>query len=217
MIGSVAAMSDGNVLAESELDPRQRSAQSLAPGLRSLLGRVGWRPDEVELVAVTSGPGSFTGLRVGVTTAKAFAYAVGAEVLGVDTLETIASRAPSDVPLLSAAVDAHRGQVVAQSFRRDADGWPCAAEGARLLDVDAWLGDLPPETVLTGPVLDKLADRVPDRVQLLDRQYWCPTAAAVARLAARLYSAGRRDDLWRLAPQYCRPSAAEEKWGMLGR
>jgi len=216
MTGSVAAMCDGNLLAELELNPQQRSAQSLAPAVRLLLRQVGWRPEEVDLVAVTSGPGSFTGLRVGVTTAKVFAYAVGAAILGVDTLETIAARAPGEVRALSAAVDAHRGEVVAQAFQRDAEGWPRPTGDAELLKVDAWLGGLPVGTVLTGPVLRKLIDRVPAHLTLLDPQYWSPTAAAVAGLAARLHAAGRRDDLWSLIPRYFRRSAAEEKWEQKG-
>ena len=217
MIGSVAALCDGNLLAELELNPQQRSAQSLAPGLRSLLGEVGWRPQDVDLVAVTSGPGSFTGLRVGVTTAKAFAYAAGTEILGVDTLETIAARAPGDVRVLSAAIDAHRGEVVAQSFQPDRDGCLQPTGDSKLVEVDAWLGTLPAGTVLTGPVLRKLAERVPAHLTVLDPQYWSPTAAAVARLAARLHAAGRRDDLWSLVPRYFRRSAAEEKWDEKGR
>ena len=216
MTGSVAAMCDDKLLAELELNPKQRSAQSLAPGLRALLDQVGWRAADVDLVAVTSGPGSFTGVRVGLTTSKVFAYAAGAEILGIDTLETIAARAPSEVTLLSAAIDAHRGEVVAQSFRRDARGRPEPTGDAELTGVDAWLESLAAGTVLTGPVLGKLADRLPAHLSVLDRQYWSPTAAAVARLAARDHAAGRRDDLWSLVPRYFRRSAAEEKWDEKG-
>ncbi|OHB85019.1 MAG: tRNA (adenosine(37)-N6)-threonylcarbamoyltransferase complex dimerization subunit type 1 TsaB, partial [Planctomycetes bacterium RBG_16_64_12] len=100
-VGSVAAMDDGNLLCELKLCPKQRSAQSLAPGIKMLLERVGWQPTDVDLVATTVGPGSFTGLRVGVTTAKSFAYGVQADILGVDTLEVIAAAAPAHVQTLS--------------------------------------------------------------------------------------------------------------------
>ncbi len=212
MIGTVAAMCDGKLLAEKELDPSQRSAQSLAPGLKSLLEEVAWLPSHVELVAVTAGPGSFTGLRVGMATAKVFAYAAGAEILGIDTLQAIARRAPEDIEGLSVAVDAQRGEVVARSFRRATDGWFEPVDRAGLVDADTWLTGLPPGTILSGPVLRKLADRVPNRVTMLDPQYWSPKAADVAGLAARDYAAGRRDDIYRLAPFYSRRSAAEEKW-----
>ena len=210
-IGSLAAMCDGKLLSELELSCRQRSAQSLAPGLRSLLDQVGWQPAEVELVAVTVGPGSFTGLRIGVATAKVFAYATKAEVLGVDTLETIAAAAPEEVRAIWAAVDAQRGEVVARLFQRGGDGWFRPAGDSQLVAVDDWLDGLAPGSVITGPVLRKIAGRVPDNITVLDPQYWPPKAATVARLAARLYAAGQRDDVWRLVPRYSRRSAAEEK------
>ena len=216
MVGSVAALCDGNLLAELELDRQQRTAQSLAPGLRTLLEKVGWRPDHVELVAVTIGPGSFTGLRIGVTTAKTFAYAVGAEVLGVDTLATIAAGAPEQIQALCAVVDAQRGEVVAGSFRRGQDGWLATDGEARLVAADAWLDGLAAGTIVSGPVLRKLADRLPENVRLLEEQYWAPKAAAVARLAEKHHAAGRRDDLWTLVPRYSRRSAAEEKWERRG-
>lgn len=211
-VGSVAAMADTNLLCELRLDPQKRSAQSLVPGIETLLDRVGWQPADLDLVATTIGPGSFTGLRVGVTTAKTLAYSVEADILGVDTLEVIAARAPCSVQILSVAVDAQRGQVVAQTFERGQDGWLRPTGPAGLIDVDAWLGSLAPGTCVAGPILRKMADRVPDGATLLDPQYWAPSAAAVARLAVRDYEAGRRDDVWSLVPRYSRRSAAEETW-----
>lgn len=212
LIGSVAALHDGKLLADIELDPSQRSAQSLAPGIRSVLGSVGWRPAEVDLVAVTIGPGSFTGLRVGVTTAKALAYAMEADILGIDTLETIAAGSPDDVSAVSVAVDAQRGEVVAGSFRRDPHGRFRPTSAAELVEVQTWLEGLAAGTVISGPVLRKLADRVPDHLTLPDPKYWRPKAAVVGRLADSDHAAGRRDDLWTLVPRYSRRSAAEEKW-----
>jgi tRNA threonylcarbamoyladenosine biosynthesis protein TsaB len=210
-LGTVAAMLDGNLLAELTLQHTQRSAQSLAPALLAVLKQVGWQPGDVQLVAATVGPGSFTGLRVGVTTAKVFAYAVGAEVLGVDTLETIAAVAPNDVAQLAVAVDAQRGQVAARRFARQSDGWFAPLGPQQLIDVESWLSELPADMAVSGPVLAKLADRLPPQVRQLDPCYWPPRASMAARLAARDYSLGRRDDLWKLVPHYCRRSAAEEK------
>jgi tRNA threonylcarbamoyladenosine biosynthesis protein TsaB len=216
-IGSVAAAIDDKLLLQLQLEPSQRSAQSLAPGLRNVLNQVGWRPADVELVAVTIGPGSFTGLRVGVGTAKTFAYAVGAEVLGVDTLEAIAAAAPPDVQSLAVAVDAQRGDIVGCLFRRGADGWLETAGPTELVNAEIWLSGLPAGTPLAGPVLRKLRDRLPAGLAALDPQYWGPMAGNVARLAARLHAAGRRDDIWGMVPRYSRPSAAEEKWRQQGK
>ena len=211
--GGVAAMADGKVLAELQLDPQQRSAQSLAPAIQALLRQIGWQPREIQLLAVAVGPGSFTGLRVGVATAKVFAYAVGAEVLGISTLEAIAAGTPDGVAAVSVAVDAQRGDVVAQPFRRGKAGWLEAEGDPALVPLDEWLARLPPGFAVSGPVLKKWTEPLPAGLTVLDQASWHPTAANVARLAYRDYQAGRRDDLWNLLPLYSRPSAAEEKWG----
>jgi tRNA threonylcarbamoyladenosine biosynthesis protein TsaB len=216
-LGSVAAMLDGNLLAELTLDATQRSAQSLAPAMLALLKQVGWQPGDVQLVATSIGPGSFTGLRVGATTAKVFAYAVGAEIMGVDTLETIAAAAPDDVSQLAVAIDAQRGQVAARSFTRRPDGWFAALGPQQLTNVDGWLEQLHSGIAVAGPVLVNLAGRLPSRVRMLDPRHWPPRASMVARLAERDYALGRRDDLWQLAPHYCRRSAAEEKRAEIGK
>ena len=209
--GSVAALEDGRLLAERELPSELRNAQSLAPGIRELFVQVGWRPADVQLVAVAVGPGSFTGLRVGVTTAKVLAYAAGAEAMGVITLEAIAERVPADIDSLWTIVDAHREQVFAGKFARGADGrfeWEGDTE---VLGIEAWLARLTSESRVSGPMLSKLLPRLPKGVEAVDQACWSPTAAAVGRLAARFHAVGRRDDLWTLAPLYFRASAAEEK------
>ena len=99
LAGSVALFHGDRLLVQRELDSTRRSAQTLAPALAELLAAAGLTPRDVRLVATTVGPGSFTGLRVGVTTAKTFAYAVGAEVLGLNTLEVIAAQTPSELHL----------------------------------------------------------------------------------------------------------------------
>ncbi|HBO44409.1 MAG TPA: tRNA (adenosine(37)-N6)-threonylcarbamoyltransferase complex dimerization subunit type 1 TsaB, partial [Planctomycetaceae bacterium] len=78
-VGTVALSEGDRLVVQRSLDAGQRSAQSLAPAVVQTLADAGWKPEDVELVAVTVGPGSFTGLRVGVTTAKTFAYGVGAQ------------------------------------------------------------------------------------------------------------------------------------------
>ena len=255
LTGTVAALEGDKVLLQNELNPGQRSAQSLAPALARLWQAVGWKPTEIELIAVALGPGSFTGLRVGVTTAKMLAYLARAQVLGVDTLETIAAQAMGEggeggevtgdrlqvigerlqvtgdrlqvtgerlqvagerlqgtgEGLISAAVDAQRGDVVARLFQRSA-GRLWAVGDAKLLPAPQWLAELPPGTWVTGPVLGKLAPQAPPQVSLVAAAHWRPTAATVGLLAARDFAAGRRDDPWRLLPIYSRRAAAEEKW-----
>lgn len=208
--GSVAALSDGAVLACLRLNSSQRGAQSLAPALSQLLGHAGWKPREVELVAVSVGPGSFTALRVGVTTAKTFAYAVGADVVAVDTLEAIATQAlASPGEMVAAAIDAQRGELYAAVYR-PLERWKLACvKPAAIVAADKWLAALAPGIVVAGPALDKLT--VSDGVRVAPPDTWWPIATTVGQLAVTKSAAGQRDDVWALVPRYLRQSAAEEK------
>jgi tRNA threonylcarbamoyladenosine biosynthesis protein TsaB len=210
-VDSVAALLDDHVLSQITLASAQRTARSLAPGMRDVLRLAGWQPRDVELVAVSAGPGSFTGLRLGVTTAKTFAYAAGAEVLGVNTLEVIAAQAPLDCFPLELAIDAQRGQFFAGSFARNQQGETTWDSTVRILDADAWLRELPRGIWVSGPVLGRIADRLPAHVRRVDAALWQPTAASVGLLAFGRYRAGERQDVFQLVPLYVRRSAAEEK------
>ncbi len=209
--GSLALLHQGVIEREIVLDPRSRSAQTLAPALDSLLKQTGWRPADIELVAVAVGPGSFTGLRVGVATAKTFAYVVGAEVVAVNTLEAIANQAPINSGRIWAVIDAQRQQVFAASFVRDGDNL-ISDEATRIVDNEHLLANLIVGDRVTGPGLRRLIQSLPDRVTAEAEEIWRPRAATVGQLGWRQYQAGQRDDIWRLAPQYFRRSAAEEKW-----
>ena len=160
----------------------------------------------VDLVAVTTGPGSFTGLRVGVATAKVFAYATKAEVLGISTLEVIAASAPPEIKKLSVAIDAQRGDVVAQEFQRGTAGELEPLGPDRLVPLADWLATMPPGIAVSGPVLKKWTEPFPAGIEVMPAELWQPTAANVAKLAYRDFCAGRRDDPWGLLPVYSRPS-----------
>src|SRR5215207_4396837 len=147
--GSVAALVDGLVQAELELDPTRRSAQTLVPGIAALLNQAGWKPHEVELVAVTTGPGSFTGLRIGVTTAKTFAYATGCQVLGVHSMLAIGWRVPSDAEHFSALIDAQRNEVFAADMSR-VDDQIVGEESTRIVLAEHWANGLAAGTTVTG-------------------------------------------------------------------
>jgi tRNA threonylcarbamoyladenosine biosynthesis protein TsaB len=215
-VPTVAGIEFGELVERKTLDPGKRSAQTLAPGMRAFLDEVGWKPASVDLVAVAVGPGSFTGIRVGVTTAKAFAYAAGAEVLGVSTLETIAFGCPDELTAVSIGVDAQRREVTAQLFRRDADGRLHSEGDSRLVPIEAWLSEIPLEAKLAGPILRKLPSERIESAPVVDSAYWGPTATSVGLLAYRKYAEGARNTLWDLLPVYSRASAAEEKLGKGG-
>src|SRR5205823_12731147 len=123
--GSVALLDGPRLLEERKLESERRSAQTLAPAIVELLHSAGVQPQQIRLVTTTTGPGSFTGLRVGITTAKTFAYAVGAEVMGISTLEAIVLGVPAgllaDQPReIQAVIDAQRKELFVGRFRVEA-------------------------------------------------------------------------------------------------
>jgi len=213
--GSVATLAgdlDGvKSLGQIALPETQRTAQSLAPTIQELLISTDWSPRKVSLVAVAVGPGSFTGLRIGVTTAKAFAYAIGAEVVGVDTLEAIATQTPEAESPLWTIIDAQRQELFAAKFETTGGNELRRVGETMILSQSAWLEGLQPGDRVTGPALKKLLGRLPAEVAVSREDLWQPMAHAVGEVAWRRYRAGERDDIWKLAPVYLRPSAAEEK------
>jgi len=217
--GSVAALwgeeNGAQPLQQIALGGDQRTAQALAPALHELLAQVDWSPQSVELVAVAVGPGSFTGLRIGVTTAKAFAYAVGAEIIGVNTLAVMAAQAmshesSSHAPLWT-ILDAQRQELFVARFVGDEHGGFPVDCDASIVAQDAWLVQLQSGDRVIGPPLRTLKSKLPDGVVAMPEELWQPMATAVGRVGWRAYQSGRRDDVWKLAPHYFRLSAAEEK------
>jgi tRNA threonylcarbamoyladenosine biosynthesis protein TsaB len=210
--GSVAALESGRLLAEKSLDPTRRSAQTLVPAIQQLLIELGWRPADVQLVAVATGPGSFAGLRIGVTTAKTFAYATGSQVLGIHTMLAIGWQVPPEIERFSAVVNAQRGEFFVADMVRVGRTALTGEQTTRIVTADTWLASLPTGSHVTGPGLVKWTGPLPEGVSAIARELWQPSAAAVGQLGHLAFESGQRSELLALAPQYFRRTAAEEQW-----
>ena len=216
--GSAAAL-DGDRIATRPLGAAGEHARLLAATLAEVAAELGWRPRDAELIAVVRGPGSFTGLRVGVATAKALAWATGARLVGVSGVEVVArlSHAAARWPEapIHVAYDAGRGEVFATTAlpaTTSPSGWD-AGPGS-IVPIADWIDSLAPGALVAGPVLDLeacsafLAGR-PD-LRLAPPGARAPTAAAAGALALLHAAAGRHADPFTLVPDYVRPSYAEE-------
>jgi tRNA threonylcarbamoyladenosine biosynthesis protein TsaB len=210
--GSVALCRDGALLEERDLSCEgQRHARTLVPELRNLLDGHSLAPQDVQSVAVSIGPGSFTGLRVGIVCAKTWVYATGARLISIDTLLAIAEQAGETAQRLQVVSDAQRNELFVGRFERTSAGAWIRDGEIRILPVDAWIKDLRADNVVTGPGLAKLAERLSDRCRVLPAENWLPFARTVARMGERAAQAGHSEDLWASEPRYLRKSAAEEK------
>jgi tRNA threonylcarbamoyladenosine biosynthesis protein TsaB len=214
-VGSIALLeADGGsarVLRDVLLPPGERTARSLLPSIDALLRDHAWRPADVELIATTTGPGSFTGLRIGVVAAKTLAYATGAKLVGVHTLAAIAAGAAAGAPRLWTVLDAQRQELFVASFETRRPIADQANPATEILGINAWLARLSPGDAVAGPTLAKFRDRIPEGVAVIDEAKWSPAAAATGQLAVELFHRGASVDPLALVPNYFRKSAAEEK------
>ncbi|MDR3197342.1 MAG: tRNA (adenosine(37)-N6)-threonylcarbamoyltransferase complex dimerization subunit type 1 TsaB [Planctomycetaceae bacterium] len=212
--GSVAILTGKDILAETQLPHEWRSSRTLAPAINSLFRETNIVPNNITVVAVVVGPGSFTGLRVGVTTAKIFAYAVGAEMVGVSTFDTIAemcSHFSNDY--LSIGVDAQRSEAVTALFKKTETGYKAVSQPKLIRVTDWWEQTEHLENVvLTGPALERWGGKAPKNVLLANEQFWFPKASAAGIIAAEQIDRQKiTENCWSLQPVYSRLSAAEEK------
>jgi tRNA threonylcarbamoyladenosine biosynthesis protein TsaB len=193
------------------LDKACRHTRDLAPSVAELLAQEGWRPRDVEAVIVSRGPGSYTGLRVGISSAKAFAYAVGCAVVAVETFGVIAAQATVDVTYLEVIADAQQDKIYVQSFERVAAGWQPHGPLAIRKFAD-WLAERDTAAAVSGPGLHRWEASLSPGILLVEASRRDPTPEALLAVGKGLYDGGRRDDLWVLEPLYLRASSAEEQW-----
>lgn len=208
----VALVEEGVVLAERAERTTSNHAGTL-PRLVDEVVRAGGRLDRADAIAVTIGPGSFTGLRIALSFAKGLAFAGGYRLIGVPTLDALALVAPPTPGRLCAALDARKREVYAAVYEREGEtfarlGEPLAIGAERLAAAIAgpctFIGDA---VESYGDVFQRV---IGSDVRLLPSAMYPPSAVAVARLAAaRLLVSPDGDDVTTLAPSYVRPPEAE--------
>lgn len=207
-IGSIALVSDGVLIAERQLGVAgPRHAQTLVPELDRLLKELSLKADVIDAVAVSIGPGSFTGLRVGLVFAKTLAWLNNAPLIAVDTLQAIAQQAPDTEQIVTAVCDAQRGELFAASYVLDeATGLRC-----RLNDIHvAQVSDLTPRLVI-GPLPSKLRHRVVAEFPMCPEADGMPKASTIARIGTDMLRRSEFSKSETLEPVYVRVSYAEEK------
>ena len=211
--GSVALVDSGEVLVEHSLpDEGRRHAQTIVSEIDRILADCGQRKEDVERVGVSLGPGSFTGLRVGVVFAKTFAWLTGCELRGIRTSDVIAANSVESSPLWT-LIDAQRGDVYATLYGRpDSGGERTVLTPTHVVPFADWLERLAADEVASGPILSRFGKQVQDATRLVAEEQWQPMAANVAQIAACRDVAASEDDCIQMVPFYIRKSSAEEKW-----
>ena len=216
-VSSVAVASEGKLQAEVTVEAGRTHSETLLSHIEGALSFAGVERSALRGVAVSIGPGSFTGLRIGLATAKAIAYGLSIPLVGVSTLAALALAVPvPDVHTL-ALMDAQKGNAYAGLYEwRDGSLHEVRpVRVAPLAEAIAEAADRGKPVLLTGELAVKKRARLgnlPDNVTLAPAHLLTARASHVAWLGIARLAAGERDDPMTLEPFYIRRSEAEVLW-----
>ena len=211
-IGSIALVEDRRLVAEDQFPHGLRHAAEIICRIDVLCRGAGWTPRDLAELYVSVGPGSFTGLRIGVTLAKTLAFATGALLVAVPSVEVLALNAPPDCQNVVIVLDAKRDQIFTARFV-NAKGRPIEAEPAHLDTLAAMLERSPRPVYLIGegiPFHERFMSGA-QGVTIAPPELWQARASAVAEIGARLAREGKFVSPDLLTPMYVRKPEAEEK------
>jgi tRNA threonylcarbamoyladenosine biosynthesis protein TsaB len=214
LAGSAALLESGRVIGHSLLDIALTHSERLMAMIDRLLQDCDWRSADLQGLAVSIGPGSFTGLRVGVATAKGLGLALGLTVAPVPTLDALAWNLPfADAPVCP-LLDARKGEVYLARYRWSERGMVRLSEYLAL-SPRAAVEQLEPPVILLG---DGVAACRPffagadnTAVRVAPASHSLPSAAVVGQLGYSMLLAGSAVSADVLVPLYVRPSEAERR------
>jgi len=215
-IGSIALVESGRVLVEEEFPHGLQHAAGIISILDRLTRGKNWTPRDIEEIYISTGPGSFTGLRVGITVAKTLAFSLGAKLVAVPSTEVLARNAPAGWQNSIIVLDAKRGQIFTARFA-NMNGEPTIVEPAHLDTLAEMLVRSPRPVHLIGEGIPYHRAAIPEDPQVIitDESTWRARAAVVAEIGSQLARADHFVDPQGLAPLYIRRPEAEEKWEQL--
>ena len=212
-LGSIATVESGQVLAEEEFPHGFKHAAGVVAVIDRLTQSHGWTPTDLSEVYVSAGPGSFTGLRVGITVAKTLAFSLGVKLVAVPSAAVLAHNAPPGWQHCLIVLDAKRGQIFGARFTNEA---------GRVVEVEAAHLDTPSEMLTRSPrPIYLIGEGIPyHRSSILDdlnviitpEDAWRARAGVVAKIGWQMARAGEFADAEKLTPIYIRRPEAEEKW-----
>ena len=210
---SVAICRDEEILAAYEINMGMTHSEGLVPQLEQIFTRTGIKKSDIELMAVSIGPGSFTGLRIGLATAEAIAYSLKIPLVGVNTLEALAYNLPIEGILLAPILDAQKGNYYLAIYEWK-QGEIHEVDAVRVVpgnELGTILAAYNKNVLLLGECA-KLAGVLPCGVTCAPCTVSMPKATSVAMLGIKQHLGKEDRQYFGLEPFYIRRSEAEELW-----
>lgn len=217
MVSSVAVADKDRLLAELTVQTRLTHSETLLPHVEQVLKMAGVEKAALDGVAVSLGPGSFTGLRIGLAAAKAIAYGLDIPIFGISTTEALAWHYPVPGVAVVPFIDAQKGNVYSAVYQWQDDGFEeiSPVQVYTLQGALELCGAQPVHVLAVGDMaVKRLAGRedLPSNVQVPPPHVVMPRAANVAMAGLKRLAAGQEDSVMNLEPVYIRRSEAEVLW-----
>ncbi|OFI48304.1 tRNA (adenosine(37)-N6)-threonylcarbamoyltransferase complex dimerization subunit type 1 TsaB [Floricoccus tropicus] len=205
---SVALVEDGDILGQVTLNIKKNHSITLMPTIDFLMAQVSLKPKDLDRIAVAKGPGSYTGLRIAVTTAKTLAYSLDIELVGVSSLQAMAKNLETPslvVPLM----DARRKNVYAGAYLNGES--VITDRHTSFDDLVPLLQERDEEIVFTGEVdnfIEDISEKLPNARVINDSLLKLPSAYQIAFIGAEMEPV----EIHTFVPEYLKRVEAEEKW-----
>jgi len=209
--GGVALVKDRETLGVCEEDTSLTHSRRLLKSVDTLLRETALSIDNVDGVAVSIGPGSFTGLRIGLSVAKSIAYTIRCDVVGVSTLEALARRQTDWEGMIAPVLDARRNEIFGALFKREGTKLSQVSEDV-VCGIEAFLCEIKEQTMFAGTGVDRYRkETLGKNARFSPPDTNHSSAVTVACIGAERLTAGHKDILATLTPRYLRKSDAERK------
>lgn len=219
---TVAVLDKDQVLGEYSLNQDMSHSEKLVPMVKEVLDSLKLKVQDIDLYGVSIGPGSFTGLRIGVTTIKTFAHLFNKPLVGVSTLESLAFNLPYNKTIVP-MMDARRNRVYTGVYSWEENDLKNLMEPVAI-DIDELLEDLYnsyEEIIVNGDgsllYKDKIREILKEKVKFSTISHNNCRATSIGELALIKYKSGYNDNYYSLVPEYLRESQAQRELNKKGQ
>ena len=221
--GSVSVGIDGEILAETRFSGQLRHSAELFASAKEMICSIGEKPEDVGKIYCVIGPGSFTGIRISVTTAKMYGLATGAKICGVNTMDSLALNASdfekdtsTQVSKIATVIDAKRGLFFISGFEKRDDRWVKIYDD-RLVKAEEFLAEFcqnEPVWLLGEGLVYYKEDFECENVKFLPEKYWPGQSKNVYLIGHSKSEQNDYVDPVKLVPNYLRGPDAKPKKGL---
>ena len=214
--GAVGLVDNGEVISDYLLNTPVTHSERLLAAVEFILNGARWSIEDIDGWAVSLGPGSFTGLRIGVSTVKGLAFATGKPVAGVSLLDVLASQIAPTPHLICPILDARKKEVYTASYRYGEANSLERQTDYQALRPEDLVKEIKGRTIFLGDGVktyrDFLLRSLPSFALFPSPPLHLPHGSIVAKLGSDLLQKGKSLNVSTFSPFYIRPSEAEMKW-----